>query len=716
MDEEIKIVAPVEQKKEKEKKLKFTQRLSFKFECALLIILAITFFALSEIMSKSVGSNDIQTYGEFAGKSVDKSQLALAYFLDSYFKDLKIFTKSSAFLEGDVEVSKEYIEENGSIINTDFDFVGISDMMGKLYTSKGDVIDVSEAEYFKDIVQRGKFTCVSNPYVSQVSGDLVFAVALPALDKNTVPYGMFMAEVPIIFVQQEIEKASLSENGYAFALDGDGNVIAFPDSSIVGQNFNESIAELGFDDYETVYDDMISSRDDSSTYYDGINGGVMHVYYHTIDGTYWSLAITIPDSEVNANAFKSRIMVYVICIGIAIVVMIFTAIFLQFLMKPLRSLKKSIEDIARGDADLTKKIEVTSRDEVGDVVDGFNSFIANLRGLISRIKDSKDNLETIDTDLQRTAIETGDSISQIIGDIEGVTDQIGQSTSRVEETTNDVSRIADSIDSLTTLIENQSMGVSQASAAVEQMLGNIMSVSRSTEHMANAFNDLEQDTQNGVAKQNDVNNQIIQIEEQSQTLMAANNAISAIASETNLLAMNAAIEAAHAGEAGRGFSVVADEIRKLSETSAGQSKTIGAEIKKIQSAISNVVASSNDAKESFNAVIEKIHETDQLVNQIKAAMEESEQGSHQITDALKIMNDSTVEVRTSSSQMKNGNAAILAKVNQLHNATAAMKQSVQGMSASISAINKTGSTLTDITTQMQGSIGQIGKEIDLFIV
>ena len=144
--------------------------------------------------------------------------------------------------------------------------------------------------------------------------------------------------------------------------------------------------------------------------------------------------------------------------------------------------------------------------------------------------------------------------------------------------------------------------------------------------MAASFDDLSANAQTGFSKQQDVNDRIKQIENQSEMLHEANLAISSIAEQTNLLAMNAAIEAAHAGEAGKGFSVVADEIRKLSETSSAQSKTIGEQLNSIQESITEVVSASTEASDAFSAVSNKIKETDQIVMQIKAAMEEQNSG------------------------------------------------------------------------------------------
>jgi methyl-accepting chemotaxis protein len=180
--------------------------------------------------------------------------------------------------------------------------------------------------------------------------------------------------------------------------------------------------------------------------------------------------------------------------------------------------------------------------------------------------------------------------------------------------------------------------------------------------------------------------------------------------------MNAAIEAAHAGEAGRGFSVVADEIRKLSETSTVQSKTIGEQLKKIKNSINSVVTESGASSEAFESVSGKINETNTLVVQIKGAMAEQLSGSKQINEALHIMNDSTSEVRSASSEMSEGQKAILEEVRHLQEATAAMKDRIAEMSQGAQKINGTGKTLKSISSDVEEAINRIGSQIDQFQV
>ena len=435
------------------------------------------------------------------------------------------------------------------------------------------------------------------------------------------------------------------------------------------------------------------------------------------NGTISGMLFVAKTTQTITNA-TSKITGIVIPIIIVMVIalVIFAGILLTHLLRPLNGVKDTLNDISSGDADLTKRIELKSQDEIGEVVTGFNTFAGKLQTIIGDVKMSKDELMVAGENLSGATEDTASSITEIIANIESMKHQIDTQSQSVSQTAGAVNEIASNIESLEHMIESQSSGVTQASAAVEQMIGNITSVNASMEKMAGSFSELRVHSQAGIDKQKAVNERISEIEAQSQMLQEANVAIASIASQTNLLAMNAAIEAAHAGEAGKGFAVVADEIRKLSETSTAQSKTIGTQLGNIKDSIGLVVSASGESSLAFETVSKKLEETDALVMQIKAAMEEQNEGSQQITEALHTMNDSTVEVRNASSEMQEGNQLILQEVKQLQNATMAMTQSMEEMSIGARKINETGSALSDVSSQINDSIAKIGTQVDQFKV
>lgn len=697
---------------EETKKRKYAH-LAMQFSLYILAILVVSFVLQNIFIVKSVKAYSQRDYSDFSEKVITEDAGKIQNWNEVLVNDLRIYSDNDVTKAGNADRIIAWLLSHENIRNPLFNYVMFCTPDGVGYASDGRILTVISKPFFRSIMNDKKELYVSD-IDFQVDGSVCYYIARPAYNAAGSLIGVFAGAVKLNEIDKMVSELSMGQEGKAILVGSNGVLI----SHIRGMSKYMDLSysdKAGFSGLDAIAVKACAGESGEG-YYRDPNGVLTFASYAPVQGTPWSAILTIPQKQIEAVGNKMRTIILIISILVGIIVSVACSLMMIAAVKPLKIVQESIYDIASGEADLTQQIVVKSNNEIGALGDGFNAFMEKLRTIIGGVKDSKEILGDVNLGLQQRIGENGQSIEAIIGDLNDIGSQVENQANSVSQTVSAVEEIAQNIQSLENMIETQSSGVVEASAAVEEMIGNISSVNNSVGYMAQSFDALIQNTEAGIQRQNDVNQRIRNIEEQSKALQTANKTISDIAGQTNLLAMNAAIEAAHAGEAGKGFSVVADEIRKLSETSSAQSKTIREELLKIEGSINDVVSASQASTDMFVEVSNSITQTQQLVLQIKGAMEEQQEGSKQIGDALKLMNDNTSEVRAASHEMAEGNKSILTEIDQLRNTTGVIRESMDKISSSAGDIKETSNALSEIANSVEAAVGQIGGQIDLFKV
>ncbi len=569
-----------------------------------------------------------------------------------------------------------------------FDMVAYADLAGHAVSDQNVDMERGSREYFKAVVSSGK-PFMTGPSVSGTTGKLITIMAYPVKDGAGKVTGIVFGTVSLASLSDIVGAFQYMETGYVYVIDESGICIGYKQlPEAVGKlDLTRSDAEQPLDPrLVESFKQAVQAEDPLSTYYKtrkGVENKAVTAPVH-LTGRKWVAIACAPVDEVEAASrmlLKAMAGVSVVTILLAAAIIIVIA---QKLSGPIRELRDECEVINSGDL-RQDHIAIESSDEIGQLAVGFNEMRKTMRTLLKNIRSQAEQVAAASEELTASAHQSAEAANQVAGSINEIAEGVTEQSTAADSADQTVSGIAESATEIATQADDM---VSVSHNAVEKVSDGRASIRDVVGHM-NKINETTQTIQESI-------NELSRGSEEIQSIVEL---ISNIAGQTNLLALNAAIEAARAGEHGRGFAVVADEVRKLAEQSEQSSRKISDLVNRNKNDMEKAVAAGHEGSQSVNNGMEAVQAADGVFETISGAITSLSEGVGSVSGRIRDMARESQSMRSSMESIKTISAK---NSDEAHTVSAATEE----QSASMQEIASASRSLATLAGDLQAAVEQ----------